>query len=272
MTIHRPSGRARLTVGALSTPGWTMAEDFALYREIGLNEVNLSVQKLHGDSVVEWAAKLSAAGLSVNTFLLQGLSFDLRAADTWAESQAALRSALGAARDLGAVNCMLCGGASGGLLGDAAIEAFSEAIAPVLDETRALGLRLLLEPVRPQFANLGFVHSLRDAVSVARTLGMGVVFDVAHCWWEPDLLATITGSAREIGLVQVADLAFDGPVLERVLPGDGALPLGDLLCALIRAGYSGCFELELIGSSLEAFGYKAAITRSLARLASILEC
>jgi sugar phosphate isomerase/epimerase len=70
--------------------------------------------------------------------------------------------------------------------------------------------------------------------------------------------------------MQVADLAFRAPVLERLVPGDGALPLGQLLDATLAAGFSGPFELEILGSAIESEGYESAIRRSFSYLTALL--
>jgi sugar phosphate isomerase/epimerase len=139
-----------------------------------------------------------------------------------------------------------------------------------VEHANRAGIRMLLEPVRPQFAHLGFVHSLRDGISVARRSGVGLVVDVTHCWWEPNLAQTLHDNIDLVGTVQLADLPLDRPVLTRIAPGDGELPLARILQHLVAAGYSGPFELELIGASALEGGSEPALRRGLAHLEQLL--
>ena len=75
-----------------------------------------------------------------------------------------------------------------------------------------------------------------------------------------------------IGLVQVSDFVIgthDTP--NRVVPGDGDIPLHRLLNDIITAGYDGAFDLELIGPRIEDEGYESAIRRSTEGLGALLD-
>ena len=258
---------SRLTVGAMSTPSWSLEEDLALYTELGLTTVNLSVHKFNGASNALLRSKLASAGVGVNTILLRGIGFNLRAPNTWRGTEDHLAQVIETASVLGASQCMFCGGSAHGMPGDEGAIAFAEAVAPTVRLATELGIRLLLEPVRPQFAHLGFVHSFRDGAAIVRSLGLGLVFDVVHCWWEPNLREAVARDVDLIGLVQMADLDLTSPVFERVLPGDGDLQLARTISILLGAGYEGLFEVELIGEALEREGYRHAVSRSLQYLA-----
>src|SRR5207253_1154547 len=99
---------------------------------------------------------------------------------------------------------------------EAAVEAFGELFAPLFPALRASGMRFVLEPMRPQFAHLGFVHSLRDGVELARRFGIGLAFDTVHCWWEPGLGELLAANAGLVDSVQLGDLDFDGPLINRL--------------------------------------------------------
>ena len=128
---------------------------------------------------------------------------------------------------------------------------------------------LLLEPVRTHFAFAGFVHALRDGVELAEELELGLMVDVTHCWWEPGLDGLLHRAAPRIGCVHLADLALDAPVLARLVPGDGHLPLATILASLDDAGYAGPLELELIGPAIVEEGPPAALARAVAHLLAL---
>jgi len=56
----------------------------------------------------------------------------------------------------------------------------------------------------------------------------------------------------------------------RLVPGDGDIPLARLLPAIQALGYTGAYELEMVGPRIEAEGYASAIERGIATLGSIL--
>jgi sugar phosphate isomerase/epimerase len=52
---------------------------------------------------------------------------------------------------------------------------------------------------------------------------------------------------------------------ERVVMGDGDIPLRRILGALAAAGYGRWYDIELIGPAIEAEGYEAVVPRAVAR-------
>ena len=151
------------------------------------------------------------------------------------------------------------------------MERFARAVEPVARAARASGVVVALEPTRPQFAHVALAHTLRDGLRVCDELELGLVVDTAHLWWEDDFGTVLSEAGGRLAVVQVADLGFGGPVLERLVPGDGELPLGDLLAASAATGFEGPFEVEILGRAIEDEGYEGAIGRSLAHLQEVLE-
>ena len=98
------------------------------------------------------------------------------------------------------------------------------ALGPVEVAARRSGLRIALEPTRPQFAHVAFVHTLRDGLAVAHRLGLlprsrhRRICGGSRVW--PTSWPRV---CRRIAMVQLADLDFSAPVLERVVPGDGGV-------------------------------------------------
>jgi sugar phosphate isomerase/epimerase len=96
--------------------------------------------------------------------------------------------------------------------------------------------------------------------------------EVNACWAERGLAATIAGGIDRIRLVQVSDFAVGTlSTPNRLVPGDGDIPLERILGQLLAAGYDGCFDLELIGPHIEDEGYRSASRRSIDRLGEMLD-
>jgi hypothetical protein len=134
--------------------------------------------------------------------------------------------------------------------------------------------RVLLEHTNPFRVDLSFVHTLRDALDLARRVDVGVCMEVNACWIERGLAESIAAgvSERLIRLVQVSDFVVGTKATpDRAVPGDGDIPLARIVDQLLAAGYTGRFDLEIIGPRIEAEGYERAVSRSLARVSELLQ-
>jgi sugar phosphate isomerase/epimerase len=120
-----------------------------------------------------------------------------------------------------------------------------------------------------------FVNTLRDAVDVAKLTGVGLIVDFGNCWMERDLHEVLQAAAPHISLVQVCDVVIGSSGRPspggRVHLGEGELPLHRLMQDVIDTGYSGLFDLEVLGPVIEAEGYAPALRRGVARASSLLE-
>lgn len=265
-SLRQPS---QLTVCPLSTPGWSLEEDLALADTLGLRRVGVSLSKL--DATEGGAAagvrQIARAGLEVDV-LYPSVGADLAHPKSWAPAQDEAARALGIAGDLSATG-MLVGAGARGMGFEEAVDAMAALVEPLRDTAATTGVRLLIEPVRTQFAYAGFVHSLRDGLMVAERLDVGLVVDITHCWWEPSLAATLGAAVGRILTVHLGDLRLDRPVVERVVPGDGDLRIGSFVATLLDAGYEGPFEIEIMGTAIDHEGVGAALARSVAALSSV---
>jgi sugar phosphate isomerase/epimerase len=119
--------------------------------------------------------------------------------------------------------------------------------------------------------DVGFVHTLRDVVDLARRLEVGVVMECNACWAERGLADTIEAGADLFRLVQVSDFVIGTLCTpHRTVPGDGDIPLERILGQVAGAGYPGVFDLELIGPRIEEEGYDAAVPRAVKALEGLL--
>jgi sugar phosphate isomerase/epimerase len=71
--------------------------------------------------------------------------------------------------------------------------------------------------------------------------------------------------------VQVSDYAVGTlSTPNRLVPGDGDIPLARIIGHVLDAGYEGVFDLELVGPRIEDEGYRSAISRSCDYLSQLL--
>jgi sugar phosphate isomerase/epimerase len=95
--------------------------------------------------------------------------------------------------------------------------------------------------------------------------------EINACWAERDLAATVRAGVDTLRLVQVSDFAVGTlSTPNRLVPGDGDIPLARIVGDVLAAGYAGCFDLELIGPAIDAEGYDTAIPRAVAATDALL--
>lgn len=261
----------RTSLSAISTFGWELDRDLDFYARAGVETVGISMAKLDRFGWEDGTARIAASGVRVGNLIGLG-PFRLDEPAQWDARRDRLFHALDTAEALAAECMVLTTGPAGALPWDDAAGALEEALGPILADARSRALRIALEHTNSLRVDVGFVHTLRDAVDLARRLDVGVCMEINACWAERDLGATIAEHADRLALVQVSDYAVGTlSTPARLVPGDGDIPLERILGQVLAAGYSGRFDLELVGPAIDAEGYEAASGRAIAVLGSMLE-
>ena len=265
MSVH-----PRVCVSAISTFKLDLAGDLDFWAAHGIDCVGVSVAKLDAFGWDEGTRRIVDAGLRVGNLIGVG-AFLLSEPAQWNAQRERLFRALDAGHALGAECVVFTTGPAGQLPWDEAADALETALAPVLVEARTLGIPFAVEHTNSLRVDVGFVHSLRDVVDLARRLGTGVCMEINACWGERGLAETIASSMDVIELVQVSDFKIGTLATpDRVVPGDGDIPIARILGQVLDAGYDGVFDLELIGPKIDAEGYEAAVPRAADELGSLL--
>ena len=115
-------------------------------------------------------------------------------------------------------------------------------------------------------------HTLPDAVRLAEIAGIGVCIELHACWMEGNLRENLRRAVPLAGLVQASDYVLgDRTTPCRAVPGDGAIPLDRLLPAIVSAGYTGTFDLEIIGPRLQTEGIEIGLKRAAETIGALLE-
>jgi sugar phosphate isomerase/epimerase len=147
---------------------------------------------------------------------------------------------------------MVCGGLPPGSKDiQGARRMVREGLETILPEARAAGVTLGLEPLHPMTcADRSVLSTLGQALDLCAALGegVGVVLDVYHVWWDPELSHQMARAAGKIAgfhicdwLVPTTDLVFD-----RGMPGDGVIDIAGISDMVSAAGYDGFVEVELL--------------------------
>jgi len=104
-------------------------------------------------------------------------------------------------------------------------------------------------------AERSVIVTLAEANRLARQFSqdqVGVVIDVYHVWWDPDLYTQIAAASGHILGFHVCDWLVPTPdmLMGRGMMGDGVIELRRLRCAVEAAGYTGPIEVEIFNRDL----------------------
>lgn len=238
-------------------------------RAIGVARMTLVTPVLMQPGALEGAkAALAAGGLAVecvNHPFAANLETDGETATV------GLLRAIDIAAELGAGSIYMLTGSRGTLDWEGAAARFAAQVAPCLPAAEARGIALLVENANSLNADLHIAHTLADALTLAETAGIGLCLELHACWMEAGLKPLFRRAMPRIGLVQVSDYVLgDRSTPCRAVIGDGVIPVERLLGDLLDAGYTGVFDLELVGPRIAAEGNRAATRRAAENLSEIL--
>jgi sugar phosphate isomerase/epimerase len=260
----------RICVSGVCSWNWTLDEELALCRELGITNIGASLRKFDLDdgSAVQ---KVLDSGVTVANLINVG-GFSVADPAGWPAAQDHLKRVVDLAVRLGRPALVLTTGRAGALTWEEAADRFEEAGAPVFAHARDAGVDVAIEHTNSLRVDVGFVHSLRDILDLARRVGTRVTMEINACWVERDLAGTIAGGADRLRIVQVSDYRIGTQSTpNRAVVGDGDIPIERILRQVLDVGYDGVFDLELVGPAIEAEGYASAIRRSCENLGAILE-
>lgn len=140
----------------------------------------------------------------------------------------------------------LCGARNMVIDGIAAIEGYA----------RERGVRLGIEPLHPMFtADRSVVVTIAQANDIAERFvseTVGVIVDVFHVWWDPQVYAGIQRAGNRILGFHVSDWAVPLPdlLMGRAMMGQGVIELPRLRAAVEEAGYRGPIEVEIFNKAV----------------------
>jgi sugar phosphate isomerase/epimerase len=257
----------RVSLSQVSTLDWSFERDVAFYPNAGVRAVGVSVRKLEAIGIARADALLRDAGLSVSCLTSSGW-FPLDDAAGTDAALAQTRRHLAAAAALGAECLFILPGHAPSLSWEEQAERARPLLRALVPEAECAGVRLAIEPVSQLRVDLGFLHTFHDALDFADEIDspwLGVVLEVNNAWIERGLYRNIADRVHRIAVVQVNDFKVGTlAASDRVVMGDGDIPLRRICRALEDAGYRGWWDIELLGPRIEAEGYEAVVPRALA--------
>lgn len=115
------------------------------------------------------------------------------------------------------------------------------------------GVRIGLEPLNPVYMNTDtFIASLAHADRIIDEVdhaAFGLFLDLWHVWEDPEAPQRIRRYGKQLFGVHLSDWGTPRAFADRLLPGEGEIPIVPLLRAARAGGYRGVYTLEIFSDS-----------------------
>jgi sugar phosphate isomerase/epimerase len=246
---------SRLSLNQATTQRWSLREAVEGCARAGIPAIGIWRDKLAEAGLDQARRQLRDAGLRVSSLCRGGMFPAATAAERQARIDDNLRSVDEAAA-LGAdVLVLVCGPAPDRDIA-AARAMVRDGIAAVLPYAAERGVKLGVEPLHPMFAgDRSVIATLAEANALVEALAspsLGVIVDVYHVWWDPDLYTQIERAGGHTLGFHVHDWLAPPPahLLGRGMMGDGLIELRRIRSAVDAAGYAGSIEVEIFNQAI----------------------
>ncbi|MEK7413479.1 MAG: sugar phosphate isomerase/epimerase family protein [Planctomycetota bacterium] len=266
--------RSRLSIHTMTTKPWSLEECCREYASAGVPAITVWRQAIEPLGTARAAQVLKASGLRV-TALCRGGFFPALDAVGRQKALDDNRKALDDAAAIGAPLVVLVCGAVPGLPLSEARKQIADGIAAVLPHARALGVKLSIEPLHPQYAadrsavsTMAQARRICETVNTAGRTDVGIAVDVYHVWWDDALEDEIAraGKQKLIHAFHVCDWKTQqSDVLnDRGLMGEGCIDIPTIRGWVERAGFNGDIEVEIFSNRWWATDQRAYLQQIIA--------
>jgi sugar phosphate isomerase/epimerase len=249
------SNLSRLCIHTITNKPWGVDQIARHYPAAGVAGVSLWRETVANENKKETGQRLRDSGLEIVSYVRGGF---LAACDR-SRRLAALddnRTIIDEAEALGAPLVVLVCGADPDQPLASSRRQIQEGIAALLPHAQAAGVKLGIEPLHPMYAdNRSAINTLQQANDLVDDLQsnlVGVVYDVYHLWWDPDLPRETArcGVSGKLWAFHICDwkTPTSDMLLDRGLMGEGCIDLRGLRGQVEAAGFDGFCEVEIFSN------------------------
>lgn len=246
---------SRLSLNQMTTDQWDLEDAVAGCAQAGIPEIGLWRHKVEEIGLDTASRLVREAGLRVSS-LCRGGMFPAATERERRERLDDNRRAIDEALTLGTdVLVLVCGPAADSNIAGARRQVV-DAIESLVPYAADHGVKLGIEPLHPMFAadrsvitTIGQANDMIDEIGASN---VGVIIDVYHVWWDPQLYREIERARGRIYGFHVNDWIVPLPdILKgRGMMGDGVIQLRRIRGAVEAAGYTGPIEVEIFNEEL----------------------
>lgn len=264
-----------LGISEFTTMPWTFDEDVERYARLGVDAIEVVEAKLDDDRYAEQMDSIAAAGLTISAVQPKVRTFfDSRMMPTPTaldERVACLRASIERlARYAPGVPFITNTGAHPKGDMEEAMTIVAEKLGRLAEVADDHGVLLALEPLNPTSVNVeSAIWTIDQGLEIIERSGsdtVGLCLDFWNVWQNAGIEDAIARAGNRIFTVQASDWRTPRSFADRIVPGDGVIPLDRLVAATRKAGYEKPWVVEIfsngVADSLYDAGLESVIQRS----------
>lgn len=254
---------SKLCIHTVTTKPWSIEEAARQYARVGVSGISVWRDSLQGRDAGKTGRMLTDCGLKVVSYVRGGFFPAAEAGDRLTAIDDN-RKMIDEAAQLGAPLLVLVCGAVPGQTLELSRRQIEDGIAAILPHAENAGIRLGIEPLHPMYAdNRSAVNTIRQANDMSEAFNsphLGVVVDVYHLWWDPDLQEQIArcGASDSLFAFHICDwkTPTEDLLLDRGLMGEGCIDIRQIRGWVESAGFEGYHEVEIFSKTYWAMDQK----------------
>jgi sugar phosphate isomerase/epimerase len=255
-----------LSMNELTTYRWSLGQDLENYREAGYGGIGVWRQKLVDENEDVAIERLTASGLSVSNVSWAG-GFTGSDGRTLAESIDDAASAIRLAGSIMASCLVIYSGGRNNHIYRHAGRLLRMALDELLPIAEMWEVPLAIEPMHPACAtDWTFLTSLDSAIDLVEQVDspfLKIAYDTYHFPLGSRRSQQLAALAPHLGIVFLGDrLQPASAEQERCPLGHGRLPLVEIISTLQDAGYTGAYDVKLMGPDIETCDYWTLLEQS----------
>jgi sugar phosphate isomerase/epimerase len=257
---------ARLSINELTTLRWTFEQDVQGYAAAGVTAMGVWRQKLSDFGEERGIELLRDHSMKVSNLLWAG-GFTGSDGLSHVESIHDAIEAVHLAAAMQADCLVIYAGSRAGHTHNHSHRMLRAALSKVLPVAAREQVPLALEPMHVGCAQeWTFLTDLDETIELLEEFDspyLKLAFDTYHLGHEETIVQRAASLVDQIAIVHLGDAAEPPWHEQNRLPlGQGILPLKAIVESLTEAGYTGCYDVELMGESLETTPYEELLELS----------
>ncbi len=244
----------RLSFNQMTADPWSLEQVVRSCSKGGVPYIAAWRHKLDGNAA-KASALIRSEGLRVSS-LCRGGWFSAPTPEERRERIADNRRAIEEAALLGAPVLVIVSGPANGQTLEDSRSTVLDGLHEILPDAEKAGITLGIEPLHPMYAaERSVVVTLKQANDIIDQLASpsaGVIVDVFHLWWDPEVFQQISRASGKIVGFHVSDwpVPLPGILMGRAMMGDGVIEIRKLREAVDATGYQGPIEVEIFNQQI----------------------